>query len=43
MLMVLARKPSLQMQTGHSQNDKGLTGPVKWYDASYIPKGWQNN
>lgn len=23
-------------------NDKGLTGPVRWYDTSYIPKGWHN-
>jgi len=22
--------------------DKGLTGPVKWYDASYTPEGWHN-
>lgn len=21
--------------------DKGLTGDVKWYDATYVPKGWQ--
>lgn len=24
------------------QSDKGLQGPVKWYDTSYIPKGWRN-
>lgn len=22
--------------------DKGLTGPLKWYDVNYIPKGWKN-
>ena len=22
--------------------DKGLTGPVKWYDVSYHPEGWHN-
>ncbi|HNU86827.1 MAG TPA: sialate O-acetylesterase [Ferruginibacter sp.] len=22
--------------------DKGLTGPIKWYDTSYIPKAWHN-
>lgn len=22
--------------------DKGLTGPVKWYDTSYMPKAWHN-
>lgn len=22
--------------------DKGLTGPVKWYELNYIPKGWKN-
>jgi sialate O-acetylesterase len=21
-------------------NDKGLSGPVKWFDVSYTPKGW---
>jgi sialate O-acetylesterase len=21
--------------------DKGVTGPLPWYDANYIPKGWQ--
>src|SRR6478736_4549325 len=21
--------------------DKGLTEPIKWYDPSYVPKGWQ--
>jgi sialate O-acetylesterase len=23
-------------------NDKGLTGPVRWYDTAYIPKNWHN-
>ncbi len=23
-------------------NDKGLTGPLKWFDPSYTPKGWHN-
>jgi sialate O-acetylesterase len=22
------------------QNDKGLTGPIPWYDINYVPKGW---
>ena len=22
--------------------DKGLMGPVRWYDTSYVPKGWRN-
>lgn len=21
--------------------DKGLAGPIKWYDTAYVPKGWQ--
>lgn len=24
-----------------TESDKGLRGPVKWYDTAYIPKGWQ--
>jgi sialate O-acetylesterase len=24
------------------QEDKGLTGPIPWYDSAYIPKGWRN-
>jgi sialate O-acetylesterase len=24
------------------EQDKGLTGSVKWYDTTYVPKGWQN-
>jgi sialate O-acetylesterase len=24
------------------QNDKGLAGPVNWFDTSYVPKGWHN-
>ena len=24
------------------QQDKGLTGIVKWFDTSFIPKGWRN-
>jgi len=22
------------------QEDKGITGPIKWYDVAYAPKGW---
>ncbi|HKB44219.1 MAG TPA: sialate O-acetylesterase, partial [Chitinophagaceae bacterium] len=22
------------------QNDKGLTGPIPWYNINYVPKGW---
>lgn len=24
-----------------STNDKGLNGPIPWYDQSYVPKGWR--
>ncbi|RXK83116.1 sialate O-acetylesterase [Filimonas effusa] len=24
------------------KSDKGLQGPVKWYDTNYVPKGWRN-
>ncbi|MFB9862482.1 sialate O-acetylesterase [Rufibacter immobilis] len=24
------------------EQDKGLTGPVKWFDPSFTPKGWRN-
>ena len=24
------------------QTDKGLSGPIPWYDTTYIPKGWHN-
>jgi sialate O-acetylesterase len=24
------------------QTDKGLTGPVKWYDSAYVATGWHN-
>ena len=30
-----ANRPARQSQ------DKGLTGPVKWYDINYIPKEWK--
>ena len=23
------------------QEDKGLTGPIPWYDPAYVPKGWR--
>lgn len=23
-------------------NDRGLNGAVKWYDTSYVPRGWRN-
>jgi sialate O-acetylesterase len=31
-----ANKPRMQPQ------DKGMTGPQKWYDISYVPKGWKS-
>jgi sialate O-acetylesterase len=24
------------------EKDKGLSGPLNWYDPNYVPKGWQN-
>ncbi|TXK48139.1 sialate O-acetylesterase [Pontibacter qinzhouensis] len=24
------------------EQDKGVTGSVKWFDTAYVPKGWQN-
>lgn len=24
-----------------STNDKGLNGPIPWYDLAYVPKGWR--
>lgn len=29
-------------QPAKTVQDKGLTGPVKWYENSYQPKGWRN-
>lgn len=26
---------------GESTNDKGLNGPIPWYDPAYVPKGWR--
>ncbi|GAC1314343.1 MAG: sialate O-acetylesterase [Mucilaginibacter sp.] len=25
-----------------TRTDKGLTGPVKWYETSYVPQNWHN-
>lgn len=29
-------------QQQQSANDKGLNGPIPWFDPAYIPKGWNN-
>lgn len=29
-------------QQQQSSNDKGLNGPIPWYDLAYIPNGWKN-
>jgi sialate O-acetylesterase len=37
-------KPKVIISTNKSlkQNDKGTSGPIPWYDTTYIPKGWHN-
>ncbi|MFI5186852.1 MAG: sialate O-acetylesterase, partial [Chitinophagales bacterium] len=37
----LMRKFLLNNPNKSSEQDKGLTGPVRWYDTSYIPKEWR--
>lgn len=37
----LQRKPNLN-RAPRIETDKGLTGPLKWFDPNYIPKGWRN-
>jgi sialate O-acetylesterase len=37
----LTRKPSSD-SVFRKTMDKGLTGEKKWYDETYIPKGWKN-
>jgi sialate O-acetylesterase len=37
----LIRKPSSD-SVFRKTMDKGLTGEKKWYDETYIPKGWKN-
>ncbi|HEX6848443.1 MAG TPA: sialate O-acetylesterase [Chitinophagaceae bacterium] len=37
-------RPARNPLTGNNLpqvNDKGLTGPVKWYEPAYVPKGWR--
>jgi sialate O-acetylesterase len=36
------RKANANNANRPKQGDKGLTEPVKWYDPSYIPKGWHS-
>src|SRR5665213_1810588 len=31
----------LPRQQQASTNDKGLNGPIPWYDLAYVPKGWR--
>ena len=31
-----------QVNTSRQQSDMGLSGKTKWYELSYIPKGWRN-
>ena len=31
-----------QVNTSRQQSDMGLSGKIKWYELSYIPKGWRN-
>jgi sialate O-acetylesterase len=35
------RKAAASQKVNRAVTDKGLTGELKWYDASYVPKGWQ--
>jgi len=35
-------RKALAANTRPEPDDKGLSGPVKWYDTSYIPKAWHN-
>ncbi len=37
----LQRKPNYN-RAPSIETDKGLTGPLKWFDPNYIPKGWRN-
>lgn len=30
-----------RQRRGVSTNDKGLNGPIPWYDSAYVPKGWR--
>ena len=31
-----------QIQNRDTTLDKGLAGPISWFDTSYLPKGWHN-
>ena len=35
------RKAFSHIDTNKANADKGVTGPVKWFDTTYVPKGWQ--
>src|SRR6187455_3310282 len=35
-----ANRKALAANARPKPNDKGLEGPVRWYDTSYIPKAW---
>lgn len=37
----LTRKAFVSDTTKPATTDKGLTGPIPWYDVTYIPKGWR--
>ena len=37
-----ANRAAFANRTVRKEQDKGLTSPVKWYEISYTPKGWQN-
>ncbi|MEO7769094.1 MAG: sialate O-acetylesterase, partial [Ferruginibacter sp.] len=36
------RRPTINTAITRKPTDQGLTGPVKWYDVAYNPKGWRN-
>ncbi|MGB5028517.1 MAG: sialate O-acetylesterase, partial [Chitinophagaceae bacterium] len=39
---ISAQKNRPQVNTSRQQSDMGLSGKTKWYELSYIPKGWRN-
>lgn len=36
------RKAAVYNASRPPQKDKGLIAPVRWYDTSYVPKGWHS-
>ena len=38
----LTARPTNASNNRPKPQDKGEIGPVKWYDSSYVPKGWNN-